>query len=325
MSDEPQRPADFRPLKAGDVLSYSSGTHENGPYGYRTLRTGGDVMGLLQQRWPRVLASFGGRLPVVINAYPASLGRFDFGVFVDSYLSLSTGSRAMHLAALENMPVMLLGQPLLVADLMYRHLANNPTMPDTLVIGTGGYVMPRSLESALLGLLRERCSNVHIVHGYGVAEVDSSCLLAVDRNPDGHLVYHPRADVRVDFDPDQQLLLTLLDANTGAPLVERFPTGDGGKPTDDGGYLVWNHERLHPHVLRLLESWKPRDWERRTGYLYYGKEIRFQLRKHHDPEIALEAEFHEYEKRYGQSWLFKPVWSRAADAGRASPLRRTIL
>lgn len=282
-------------------------------------------MGLLQQHWPQVLASFGGRLPMVINAYPASLGRFDFGVFVDSYLSLSTGSRAMHLAALENMPVMLLGQPLLVADLMYRHLQNNPMMPDTLVIGTGGYVMPRSLEGALLGLLRQRCQNVHIVNGYGVAEVDSSCMLAVERNADGHLIYYPRADIRVDFDAENQLLLSLVDPATGAPTVERFPTGDSGMPSGDGGYLVWNTERLHPHVARLLESWSARDWERRTGYLYYGREIRFQLRKRYEPELALEAEFHDYEKRYGQSWLFKPVWSRAADAGRASPLRRTIL
>jgi len=96
---------------------------------------------------------------------------------------------------------------------------------------------------------------------------------------------------------------------------------------DDGtpGYVIWNNDRLHPNVLKILESWSPQDWERRTGYLYYGREIRFQLRKGFDPTVGLEAEFHDYEKKYGHYWLFKPVWGRAPDGGREHPLRRTIM
>lgn len=310
-------------LKPGDVLSFSSGRQDHGPYGFRVIRRGAGVMGLLSRRWPEVLSTFRGRTPIVINAYPAALGAFDFGVMVDSYLSLATASRALHLAALEKLPVMLLGQACFVADLLYRHLVTRAVLPDTLVIGTGGYTMPRSLESAVRALCAQYLETIHIVHGYGVAEVDSSCLLAVNRDESGQLVYFPRDDVRVDLD-GEKLLLTLLGAD-GTPIMERVWGGDSARATADGGYHIWNSERLHPNVGKILESWSARDWERRTGYLYYGREIRFQLRKGYDPELALEAEFHDYMKRYGQQWLFKPEWGRMNDADKAGPMRRTIL
>lgn len=311
-------------LKAGDVLSFSSGSHDRGPYGFRTLRRGGNLRALLESKWPSLFDGFGDRLPLVINAYPAAIGTFDFGVSVDTYLSLSTGSRALHLAHLEKLPVLLLGQPLYIADLLYRHLARNPVLPDTMLIAAGGYIMPRSLESALREAAIGYAERVQVVHGYGVAEVDAACLLAKDRNEHGHLCYVPRNDrVEVTFDDGGQLLLSLKDAS-GAYAQKDFPTGDSGKPDGDG-FIIWNHERLHPNVLKILESWKPDDWRRRTGYLYYGREVRFQLRKGEEPNGAIECEFHEYEKRYGHYWLFKPQWNRAKDQGRDSPLRRTIL
>lgn len=311
-------------LKPGDILSYSSGSHDRGPYGFRTLHRGGNLRALLETKWPSLFEGFGDRLPLVINAYPAAIGTFEFAVSVDSYLSLSTGSRALHLAHLEKMPVMLLGQPLYIADLLYRHLKRNPVMPDTLLIATGGYVMPRSLETALRSACEGPVERLNIVHGYGVAEVDAACLLAMDRTEHGHLIYVPRNDrVEVTFDDARQLLLSLKAAD-GSYAQDAFPTGDSGKPEGDG-YVIWNHERLHPNVLKILESWKPEDWQRRTGYLYYGREVRFQLRKGELPSAAIECEFHEYESRYGHYWLFKPQWNRAKDQGRDSPLRRTIL
>jgi hypothetical protein len=311
-------------LKPGDILSYSSGSHDRGPYGFRTLHRGGNLRALLENKWPNLFDGFGDRLPLVINAYPAAIGTFEFGVSVDSYLSLSTGSRALHLAHLEKMPVLLLGQPLYIADLVCRHLQRSALMPDTLLIATGGYVMPRALEATLRQVCSTHAERLSIVHGYGVAEVDAACLLAKDRTEHGHLIYVPRNErVEVTFDADGQLLLSLRDAE-GGYVQKEFPTGDSGKPHGDG-YVIWNHERLHPNVLKILESWKPEDWERRTGYLYYGREVRFQLRKGEEPRAAIECEFHEYEKRYGQYWLFKPQWNRVKDEGRDSPLRRTIL
>ncbi len=312
-------------LKAGDVLSYSSGSHNRGPYGFRTLRKGGNLRAFLEGRWPHLFEGFGERLPLVINAYPAALGTFDFGVYVDTYLSLSTGSRALTLAYEEDMPVMLLGQPLYIADLLYRHLrSEGAKLPNAMLIGTGGYVMPLSLERAMREATSPQIKHFNLFHGYGVAEVDAACLLAVKRDQTGNLVYELRDDrVGVDFDEQEQLLLSLKDAG-GEYLIEKFPTGDSGRQVD-GGTVIWNHERLHPNVYKILESWKPDDWRRRTGYLYYGREVRFQLRKGEKASAAIESEFHEFEKRYGHYWLFKPQWSRIKDAGRSSPLRRTIM
>ncbi len=308
-------------LKPGHLLSYSSGSHDRGPYGFRTLRKGRSFMPVVHQRWPHLLEGIGDRTPIVINCYPASIGTFDFAVLVETFLSHATASRALHLASLEKMPVFLLGQPLFIADLLYKHLAKNPVLPDTIVIGVGGYVMPQSLENALVELCKAHCERIALLHGYGVAEVDAGCMVAVDRTPKGELVYYPRDDVRVDID-GEHLLLSLSDG-VGGWLIERFDSEDCGRPEGDG-YVIWNHERLHPHVLKILESWSPRDWSRRTGYLYFGRELRFQLRKHVDSESAVEAEHYEYGKRYGQDWLFKPVWSRAKDSG-SQVLRRTIL
>ncbi len=240
----------------------------------------------------------------------------------------STASRALHLAHLERYPVMLIGQPLYLADLLFRHLATTPMLPPTLLLVTGGYVMPRSLEQALRQLIAPHGCTLNLINGYGVAEVDAGCLWAIQRTPEGHLIYEPRsADVEVVLEGND--LQLSLRSPQGGYVVERFPTGDSGMlvQTANGspGYVIWNNERLHPNVLKILESWSYEDWERRTGYLYYGREIRFQLRKGCEPKVGLEAEFHDYEKKYGHYWLFKPVWGRAQDSGREHPLRRTIM
>ncbi len=315
-------------LRAGDVLSYSSGSNDLDAYGFRTLRKGGNLMALFQSRWPDLVRGFSNKLPMVINAYPACVGTFDFAVTVDTYLSLATGSRALHFAHLEKMPVMLIGQPLFLADLLFRHLAKTPLLPETLLLASGGYVMPSTLESAVRKLVEPYCKDFNVIHGYGVAEVDAGCLFASERTDDGHLVYEPRsADVEVTLE-GTDLSLSLRSPN-GGYTVERFATGDSGRVAKStqgtSGYVIWNDERLHPNVLKIMESWSYDEWARRTGYLYYGREIRFQLRKGYQPEIGLEAEFHDYERKYGHYWLFKPVWGRAADAGRNHPLRRTIM
>lgn len=311
-------------LKPGDVLSYSSGRQDHGPYGFRVVRKGAGILPTLQKRWPHVLEPIRGRTPLVLNAYPATLGNLDFGVLCDCYLSQGTGSRAIQLAAAEGMPLMILGQSCFVADLLYRHLANGGTLPRNIVLGVGGHVTPGSLDRALRGLVAPHTDSFAIIQGYGVAEVDSSCLLAVERNAENHLVYYPRDDVRITLD-GEKLLLQVIDANGVSIKGPPFDGGDSARAVGDGGYLIWNDERLHPHVLRILESWSDKDWSRRTGYMYFGREVRFQLRKGYEPELALEYEFHDYAKRYGQSWLFKPEWSRVKDTDRHNTLRRTIL
>ncbi len=309
----------MRKLEPGDVLSYSAGSRHGGPYGFRVLsRRGGTLKNVLERKWARLFEGFGDRLSLIINAYPAALGRWDFGVSLDTYLSPSVGGRALELAHLEGMPVLLLGQPLFLAELLHQHLSSAEAgLPDTLLLGTGGYVMPQSLERALRELCAPKLHRFDLFHGYGVAEVDAACLLAVARNDLGQLVYEPRSDqVSVDFGKESELLLSLRDAD-GNAVADRFATGDRGRQVE-GGYVIWNDDRLHPTVARILEGWTPADWRRRTGYLANDSSVRLQTRPGVEPASEHECEFYDFARRYGQSWLVKPDWSLARSDGSAS-------
>ncbi len=301
-------------LRPGDVLSFSSGFQQRGPHGFRVLRNEkGGLLNLLKTRWPQLLEPFEGRTPMVINAYPACIGRFEFAVVVDSYLSGSIVSRALMLAELEKLPVMLVGQPLFVADAIFRHLDRGLVLPDTILIGVGGYALPRSLEAAMLGALREKCRNVHVFQGYGVAEVDAGVLVGVDRNDKGEVIWHRRDDgVEVAIDAQNKLFLSLRAAD-GSYVMERFPTGDNAR-WEGQGIVMWNEEaRLNPAVLRLLDSWSADDWRRRTGYVNVGAATRIQLRRRVDKKVPQELEHWDYAKQYGFSWLWKPNWGKGPD------------
>lgn len=308
------------PLKPGDVLSYSSGAQSRDPYGFRITGPGGNLLGLIQSRWPHLVAGFRGRTPVVINAYPAYIGSFSFGITVDSYLSTTTTSRAFELAHHEGLPVMLLGQPLYIAEFLFRHAEQNKKFPDVLFLGMGGYELPRSLERAM----REHCDSIGVkltlMCGYGVAEVDAACLIAHDRNEQGHFLYETRSpDVDVTF-KGEDLYLGLRD-EVGGYRVPPFQTGDKGRAEGER-FVIWNPKRYHPNVRAILESWKPEDWKRRTGYLHSGKVFRVQLRKNQQPTVPFEVEFFDYARKYGHNWLFKPEWNQL-ERPRAG--RRTLI
>jgi hypothetical protein len=149
-----------------------------------------------------------------------------------------------------------------------------------------------------------------VVHFYGAAEVDASCLAAMERTPEGELVYYATSpEVRVELD-DSRLLLGLVGA-AGETIAERFDTGDCARPVGEG-YVVWNHERVSPDVVRELEGWSFSEWARRTGYLRAGRERAFQLREGIRPDRAPELDFFEFGGRFGFSWLEKPKWSLSA-------------
>lgn len=301
-------------LRPGDVLSFSSGFQQRGPHGYRVLRKGGPgPMATIAARWPGALAPFAGRVPMVINCYPANIGDFSFGVVVDSYLSGSVVARALMLAALEGMPAMVLGQPLFVADALFRHLRRGLDLPDTLLFGVGGYVMPRSLEAALVEACREKARSVAVIQGYGVAEIDASLLLSGERDAGGQPVYYPRdPSVHVAIGDDGGLSLGLLDEH-GALATELFATGDRARREGDGLIVTNAEKRVHPAVLAMLESWSPADWRRRTGYLKYGAQVRFQLRRDVKRESPQELDHWDYGKLFAFSWTWKPHWGAGED------------
>lgn len=307
-------------FKPGDVLSFSSGFQQRGPQGFRVTRPerSGGLLGVISQRWPRLLEPFAGKMPMIINGYPANIGRFDFGVLVDSYLSGSVVSRSLMLAALEGLPVMFLGQPLFVADALIRHVGRGLSLPEHILLGVGGYVMPASLERALQELIGAQIKTLNVLQGYGVAEVDAGVLVAADRNAKGELVYYRRDEnVWVEIQ-DERLYLWLRDGVTGEWIIQRWETGDYARPEGEG-FVLWNAEsRMSPAVLKLLESWTPTDWQRRTGFVNLGTANRFQLRRNVTKQQPQELEHWDYAKQFGFSWLWKPNWSKGPD------LRATI-
>lgn len=297
--------ATFNP---GDVLSFSAGSSHTGPEGYRKLRKGADMFEPLRTRWPDLFTRITWRTPLLINAYPGVLGTFSVGVYVDTYLNPKTVSRALQLACVEAMPAVVLSQPVIVADMLFRHVAGGFPFPRTLVILTGGYVMPRSLEAALRRLVVDSgCEACDILHAYGAAEVEAGCLLAMERTEAGELVYYPRkTGVEVELDGEEILLS--FSSPEGEKLVDRFRTGDSGRP-DGEGFVLWNHSRLHPAVLEVLESWDANDWRRRTGILHHeGDRWQYQLREGYAPEAPEELGFFDFAKEHGFSWLDKPNW-----------------
>lgn len=308
-------------IAPGDVLSYSSGSTNRDPHGFRITQKGGNLLGLIKMRWPALVATFRDRMPIVINTYPAHIGSFDFGVTVDSYLSYTTASRALHLASVEKLPVMLLGQSLYLAHLLFQHTRDGHPMPDTILCGVGGYTTPRSLENALRDVCERHGTTMSMLHGYGVAEVDAAVLLAASRSEKGELLYERRSpDVEVNFTGTN--LLLSLKAPDGSYIIERFPTGDQGRAVGEN-FLVWNPERLNPQVEMLLEGWSVDDWQRRTGYIHYGQQLRFQLRKGVEAKSPIEMEFYDYARQYGHDWLFKPEWN--ARIASSKSMRRTLI
>lgn len=296
-------------FRGGEMLSYSAGSTQTGPDGFRKVdRNGLPLCGLLQRLFPSVAASFAGRLPLVLNAYPASVGFPTDGLLVDCYLSFRTASRALQLAAREQMPVLILGQSLYIAELLHRHCALGFALPDSLVALVGGYYTPQSLERAMQTWLAGRGVRISFVHGYGAAEVEAGMLLATERSADGSLRYFPRgADIAISL-VEGRLHLALKTPD-GSLRAAPFDTGDLAS-ADGEAWIIRNAEsRLSAQVITALESWTPEDWQRRTGYLSRkGEALTPQLRESCTAAHAGERHFYDYCAAHGMAWLEKPRW-----------------
>lgn len=293
-------------LAPGDVLSYSAGSTQTGPEGFRKLRARPGALGAAMQRWPDLGEVIAGRTIMFINAYPASLGTIEAGISVDTYLSPRVMSRALQLAAASDKPVVLCAQPLFLADALLAHVAAGRPLPDTLLLFVGGYVMPRSLAQMIDALLTPKLRHLRFLQGYGVAEVDAGCMISRERDEAGRLIFHPRDDVEPELDGEQ--LLLSLRGPEGEVQVDRWHTGDSAERVGEG-YVLWNHRRLHPSVHAAFESWSEADWHERTGYLRREDEVLWiQLRQGIEPRNDHELDYWEFARVHGFSWLDKPNW-----------------
>jgi len=293
----------------GEMLSYSAGSTQTGPDGFRKVnRAGLPLLGLVRKLFPAVYAPFGARLPLVLNAYPASVGFPTDGVLVDCYLSFRTASRALQLAAREGMPCLMLGQSLFIAELLRRHQAQGFAWPVALIALVGGYYTPQGLEQTMQDWLRPAGVSLGFVHGYGVAEVEAGMLLASERNPAGDLHYRPRGeDIHISV-REGRLHLALQDAS-GTLRAAPFDSGDRVRADGEGWIIENGTSRLHPEVRAAIDHWTGDDWARRTGYLRrQDGEMLMQLREGVAPAQDHELAFHRYAERFGMSWLDKPKW-----------------
>lgn len=307
-------------LRAGDVLSYSAGTTQTGPDGFRYLARGGepqgaDMLAAVAAHRPELLALLGTEPPLLVNGYPARTGDFAFGVQVDSYLSIPVALRALRLARREGLCAIVLAQPLWFAELLVRADEHDDALPSSMIAAVGGYPMPASLERALLELAAERGLHLAIAELFGIAEVDAGALIGGSRLDDGRVVFHPRDDIRVsDLDGFLALSRQQPDGTWSEPVSsdDRYEIVDGGGQTP--GLVILDGTRVAPEVRSALESWDADDWWHRTGYLRRdGERVYAQLRTGRTARSGVsggcvDEDHHDFARETGASYLTKPIW-----------------
>jgi hypothetical protein len=295
-----------RPPTCG-VLSFSAGGDIDDIHKWRVVvdkgRSVRDLVHLFPDLEPRGFL----RDPIVISVYPATLGLFDDALCIDTYQRPANLSRGLNLAKSEDRPVMLLGQPLPMAELLLEHLQANRPMPAHLLMLIGGYECPRGLEACLRARLASAGVEHDVVHGYGTAEVAAGCLMG-RRGPDGLLHYRlATASVAVQV---RAGILWLRLQGTDEPAVD---TGDLAEAMTVDGHAGW---RIQPSEVRVaqwvretLDSWTAVDWHRYTGYLAKGPQgLRIQLRRGLTSERPEEVTFGRFQDEYEASFLDKPRW-----------------
>jgi len=283
---------------AGERLTFSAGTNSDHRK-YRTVRGGMGVLPVIAKLAPALVETYLPGEPLIIQAYPATLGIEPIGPIVDTYLDPSVFTRSMRLAAELGKKVAVCSQPLFAAHLLLEYLgARGGAAPTHVLMALGGYPLPNSLEAAIRGWCTDAGIFVHFVQFYGVAEIDAALMVSTERNSDGQAIYHPRPGVRPIVDTNGGLCVE-LDG-------ERFATSDLASETPQG-ILVSSALRWVPEVVRELEGWGPNEWRRRTGYL--KGPIR-QLRESVAPASDNEQEFFDFARANGMQWLHKPDWAR---------------
>ncbi|HSP78280.1 MAG TPA: hypothetical protein VLQ93_07110, partial [Myxococcaceae bacterium] len=248
------------------------------------------------------------RTPIVVGCYPATLGTFTDALSIETYLRPANLARAGKLAQMEERPVVLLGQPLPVAERLVAHLGAGWPMPTRLLLVIGGYECPAGLEARLRERLASAGVEHEVVHGYGTAEIAAGCLMG--RRAPGGVVHYRLAMPGIGVESRAGRLWLSL----GEVAVD---TGDFAEPLTVDGHEGWriepSAERVAPRVREALMSWGADEWDRYTGYVAAsGSGLLLQLRRGRTPRRADELSFARFEDEHGSSLLDKPRWSLAS-------------
>ncbi|MBX9704375.1 MAG: hypothetical protein K2X39_09510 [Silvanigrellaceae bacterium] len=294
-------------LKRGSLISYSASTTRNDPWGFRVVKNDHSLFKSLIVKYPEIQQQMITDKPtLLINCYPAPIPHFELGISVETYLSKKIAHRALKLAEEVELPTILAGQPLFLAEIIFSYLEKENSFPKKILISTGGYEMPDSLEYVLKEKLSPYSSYLRILHGYGTAEVALSCLIATERNKDKHLIYFPRSEEFKINIHDNKLFLSYVDS-TGKYIIENFNTGDEIFSYENG-FIIKNEARFSEKARQEFSTWTTNDWERKTGYLSFDEKTIFQLRKHKQPLHKNEMNYFQFMEKTDFEWLNKPHW-----------------
>ncbi len=312
MTHNPTPSLHSAPLPAHGVLSLSAGGDISDLDKWRLVsdeRRSARDLGLL---FPDLAERGFLRDPVQVSVYPATIGSFADVLFIDTYMRTANLARALAIAASADRPVLLCGQPLGLAELLFEHLRAERPMPRQVLILIGGYACPLGLERRICERLSDAGVEHDVIHGYGMAEVAPACLVG-RRSSSGKINYRlANRHVAVEIHDGRLFLRRCSD---GQPAMD---SGDYARvaPASDwqGPGEAWHIEpserRIAPMVRMALDSWTAADWDRRTGYVV-GRDdggVWIQLRRGVLSDSADELSFGLFEEQLGGSLLDKPRW-----------------
>lgn len=290
-------------LVPGSSLSFSA--RSNDPMRFRRVyQTESDRLSNLIKAFPDLHDYVSGNVPpIVVNHYPSVLGPIPSVVVVDTFMRQVNFSRALHLSAIANRTCIVLGQPLSIAEFFHKHLGSEGAFPRNIVVVSGGYVCPKSLEEFISGML-SRTTGMHMfLHGYGVAEVEYGIFVG-RRSAHESLIHYVHIADHIEWKVENGLL-HLRDRNR----MEWFCTDDIAFEKDDGIIIENDESRVRKTVLQELEDWTEVQWKRRTGYVSHAENgLTCQCRVGVCPNGRDEVEFFEFCRSTGMSFADKPDW-----------------
>lgn len=256
----------------------------------------GFAWNLLSQKIKGLL---GGKPPVIVHAYPVPVNNGSFGVTVLTYADPEQTAKAIRFAAQENTFAILTGMPLLIAEAIQL----TPSLPPKMLLITGGYPMPLSLEKFIQEYCLSKGSQTDIMHAYGVAEIDAGLFFALSRTENGEPIYYPRDDVKYSIADSGALSVSIKsDGKWG----NEQPTGDFAS-RHGNGIVISNPERVSK---RIEDEFPGINWARKTGYVGLDDAgvLRWQLRRSFSAQDSGEMEHYDFMRQFGMRWISKPNW-----------------
>ncbi|HEV2613858.1 MAG TPA: hypothetical protein VGV92_04015 [Gammaproteobacteria bacterium] len=291
----------------GNVLVFSAGSKELNPDKHRVLHPSDDSFMTYAKHFPMLYKFVSLFKPIMlISCYPSTIGIFPHVIFTDTYLRFPNFARALMLAQKKGYTAVIVGQPLVVLDMLVQYKKQAHPFPRHLIIGIGGYYCPISLEKTLNTIVGNKHKISCVLHGYGTGESEFNSLVGI-RHATQDIIYKPISNRLQPVIKEGKLWLQ----NKTKKLD--YETGDHATLTSDGRIIIQNPpERLSPDIPDFLNQWTESDWLRRTGFITKQQDnFIMQLRQGVQPESnnnITELDFYAYANQFPFSWLDKPSW-----------------